>query len=192
MAAAHKHVGQVLLNQGAGALLVCRIADGPHKRNGHAFDAFAFEYVDGFEDVVFIERGVFAAVGQHTPAHAETQLAWCQLRRGRVAGVVAVAFFFVAETDFNAVFVSGGGQQAHFYAFKLNQGIQRHGGAVDAQIAVLHDVGHRALELLADLLQAVGNGHGAVVRGGRAFKQVDAAVLFGQYKVGKSASGVYA
>ncbi len=143
MTTANKHIGHVFGNQFTRTLLVGRVLNRPHKRNRHTAHIGGLKHLDGGQNVVFIQGFALRAIGQHAAAHWAAQFAWRQLGSGWVRGIVAVAFFFVAQADFNAVFMACGTQQAHFHAFELNQGIQAHGGAVDAQITALHQFFYR-------------------------------------------------
>jgi hypothetical protein len=84
----------------------------------------------------FVQRAVLAAVAEDSATDRAAQVARGQHVCRRVVGVVAVAFFLVAQADFQAVLVALGAQQAHLDPGALDQRVEGHGGAVDAQVTV--------------------------------------------------------
>ena len=168
------------------------IGRSPDERNRHRLHALALEDLDRRAHVVFVQRRVHRAVGQHALTHRPAQVARHQLRRGGIVGVVAIAFLLVAQADFDAVLVARRAKQADLHALQFDQGVQRHGRAVDAQIAIAHDLFHRLAERLRHLRQAGGDGLRAILRRRCALEEADGAVASGQDEIGERAAGVYA
>src|SRR2546429_5686672 len=80
-----------------------------------------------------------------------------------------IFFFFQAEDGIRDVAVTGVQTCAlpisGLDALVLDQRVQRHGGAVDAQVGAREDLVHRLAELFRDLREAVGDGAGAILGG---------------------------
>ncbi|MNR20966.1 hypothetical protein D3C85_1378400 [compost metagenome] len=76
-----------------------------------------------------------------------------------------MSVFLVPQANFQAVFVPVGTQQTHLHPGFFNQGVEGHGGAVDAQVAVANDFSGRATDGVGDLGQAVTDGEGAILGG---------------------------
>ncbi|MNE44045.1 hypothetical protein D3C80_1382550 [compost metagenome] len=140
----------------------------------------------------FVQRAVLTAIAKDSATDRAAQVAWGKHVCRRVVGVVAVAFFLVAQADFQAVLVPLGAQQAHLDPGALDQRVEGHGGAVDAQVTVGDQFGRAAPGGVGDLCQAGANGQGAVLGRGRGLEQLHAAVAIGQDEIGESAAGVYA
>ena len=192
MAGADEHIGHGLGHHPQRALFMRGIGWRPDEGHRHRLHALALEDLDGGAHVVLVQRLAHRAVGQHALAHRQAQPARHQLRRRRVVGVVAVALFLVAQADLDAVLVASGAQETDLDALQLDQRVQRHGGAIDAQIAVAHDVLDRAAQFFGHLRQAGGDGAGAVLRRGCALEQADLAVAARQHEIGEGATGVHA
>ena len=108
----------------------------------------------------------------------------------RVTGIVAMPVFLVTEADFQAVFMALGTQQADLDPGFLDQCVEGHGGAVDAQVAVANDLRRGATQGIGHLCQAVADGQGAVLRGRRCLEQLHVAVVIRQDEIGEGAAGV--
>ncbi|MNC46136.1 hypothetical protein D3C75_951410 [compost metagenome] len=138
----------------------------------------------------FVQRAVLTTIAKDSATDRAAQVAWGKHVCRRVVGVVAVAFFLVAQADFQAVLVPLGAQQAHLDPGALDQRVERHGGAVDAQVAVGNDLGRGTTKGVGDLRQAVTNGLGAIVGGGRRLEQLHVTTTVGDDEVGEGAAGV--
>ncbi|MNE04278.1 hypothetical protein D3C80_968020 [compost metagenome] len=189
-AGADEHTRQGGAHQFGGALLMAGVAHRPDEGDGHRLHALGAEVLDGFAHGALVQRAVLAAVTEDAAADGTAQMARHQHVRRRVVGVVAVAFFLVAEADFQAVFVAGGAEQADLDPGALDQRVEGDCGAVDAQVAVGDHVGRRAAGGVGDLREARADGQGAVLRGGGGLEQLHAAVAVGQDEVGEGAAGV--
>lgn len=86
--------------------------------------------------------------------------------------------------------MSGGAQQAGLDAFVLDQRIQRHGGAVNAQLRVGQDGTDGLPHLFGNLRKALGNGTGAILRGGCGLEQMGVALVIGQNEIGECAASI--
>lgn len=93
-------IGQHLAHDLHGTALVCAIGHRPQERHGNGLNACGLEGLAGRTHILLVQRCAHAAIGQDTLADRHAPLALDQLLDGWVFGVVAVAFFLVAQTDF--------------------------------------------------------------------------------------------
>ncbi|MNI60856.1 hypothetical protein D3C76_649550 [compost metagenome] len=107
-----------------------------------------------------------------------------------ISGVIAMAIFFVAKANFQAVFMAIGTQQAHLDPGLFDQCVERHSRPVDAQIAVGNDLGWCTAEGIGDLRQTVAYGQGAVMWGGRRLEQLHVALMVGEDEISEGAAGI--
>ena len=141
------------------------VQNGPDERDGNRIHTFTDEMAAGVAHVFLVHRRVHSARGNHPFSHAAPQIARHQHGGRRIFWVVAIAVFLVAQTNFDAVFVPLGGDQPRLGPLVLDQRIQAHSRAVDAQIGVRDDFGRRNARFFLDQFQTVADGKGRVLRG---------------------------
>ena len=135
-----------------------------------------------------IERDLDAAVRADALAHAEPALARHQLRRRRLAQIVAVVLEPFAHLD--DVAMALGGQQADLGALVLEQRVGRHRGAVDDALGVGQH--RRAVETqrLRQPIEAVHDAERLVARSRGRLGQRDASLRVDGHQIGEGAADV--
>ena len=132
---ADERVGQLFLQDLLDALLVRRVAVRVQQQHGHRLDALASQLLGQLAHGGFVQRLVGAAIGAQALGHLEAQRALHQrlvLVEKEVVGIGAVD-----AADFVDVAETFGDQQRGVGAVALQQRVDRDGGTVQEQVAVL-------------------------------------------------------
>ena len=144
----------------------------------------------GVTHVFFMQAGVDGSGGNDPLADAAPQVAGGQHPCGRVFGVVAIAVFLVAQPDFDGILVARGGNQPGPGALVLDQRIQAHRRAVDAQVGVRDDLGRGDAGFFLDQGQPVADRQRGILRRGQRFEDAHFALTVGKDEIGERAAGV--
>ena len=104
-------------------------------------DAMSLERRNRGVHIVFVEWRDGFPVGHHTLLDRHAQMTGNEHRRRREEEVVAVTVFLVCEPDLQRVLVPAGADQTDAGTLVLDQRVERHRRAVDAEVALGEEIG---------------------------------------------------
>jgi hypothetical protein len=96
----------------------------------------------------------------------------------------------LAEPDLDRIFVAGSADQAGLAAFVLDECIEPHRRAINAEIGVRHDLGRTFAEILGDQFHAFFDGTGRIGGSRERLEQAHIARSIGEDEIGESTAGV--
>ena len=186
--AQHIDAGQLLAHDLGGALFVARIDDRPQIGYRHRLDTVGAEAPRRAADGLFVERQHLGAVRANTLGNAQAQIA-----RHKVLGFLEMdvePFGLSAPAQVHDVAEALGAQQADDRTVALDQGIGRHGLAVNQKLRLAQKLCDRGSGLLGQPAEAPRNGQQGLV-GRRVFLvDVEPAVVAQQDHVGEGAADI--
>ena len=138
-----------------------------------------------------MHRRTDRAIGDHALADTFSQIARHQHGGGGIFRIVAEAIFLVAIADLDRVLVARRADQAGLAAAMGDQRIEADGRAVDAEIAIRHEIRRRDAEIIGDQLQAILDGLGRIGGRRQRLEELDVTRLaVGDDEIGEGAAGI--